>query len=184
MLRFILRQRGSPEAIARGMALGLIIAFSPTVGIQLIMALLLATMLNANRLAAVIPVFLTNVFTVPAVYGFTYAVGNLLLPGRYRSTEKVRRLLWEFSRRVRHGEFASWHETFSEFLRLGNELFWPMLVGGLAVGLVGAAVSYPATVWAVRRYRRRRKLLLQQRARDRAVPGLEAAAAPVRAEEA
>lgn len=165
LLRFLVRQRGSPEAIARGMALGMVIAFSPTIGIQVVLALFLATVINANRLAAVVPVFATNIFTVPVVYGFTYAVGNRLLPGRFRSAETVRGILWDFSRKVRGQEFSGWGETFSEFLRLGNELFWPMVVGGLVVGVAAAAVSYPATAWAVRRYRLRRRILLAERAR-------------------
>lgn len=184
MLRFVVRQRGTPEAIARGMALGMVVAFSPTIGIQLLMVLLLATMVNANRLSAVVPVFLTNVFTVPVVYGFTYAVGNLMLPGRFRSNEKVRAILWEFTRKVRQQEFSSWHETFTEFFRLGNDLFWPMLVGGLVVGVLGAAISYPVTLWAVHRFRSRRKALLQRRAWQRKARRGEETAVPRPDEEA
>lgn len=161
LLRLAVHSRGTPEAIARGVAIGILIALSPTIGFQVVLALVLATLLRANRIAALVPVFLTNLATLPPVFGFTYMVGSRILPGR--PPEKVRALLLRIAGRMRQHEFYNLPEQFREFVRIGRDLFWPMLLGGLIVGAACAALAYPATLWVVRRLRRRRSLRLAGR---------------------
>ena len=52
MLTRFVRLRGLPEEIARGMALGIFIGMTPTMGLQMPIALVFATILKENRLAA------------------------------------------------------------------------------------------------------------------------------------
>lgn len=160
----VVRQRGSPEAIALGVALGLFIAFSPTIGIQLILAFLIATLCNANRLAALAPIWITNVFTAPPIYAFTYGVGIWLIPGRQ---PPVKGQIQTFIRRLTRHDFYSAHEQFNEILEISRDVFIPLLIGGLVVGLAAAAVGYPLTLWTVRAYRARRSRRLSLRALNR-----------------
>ncbi|MDZ4199604.1 MAG: DUF2062 domain-containing protein [Kiritimatiellia bacterium] len=159
VLHLTLHSRGSPEAIARGFAIGLIIAFSPTFGFQVLLALFLATLFRANRPAAVLSVFVTNIATMVPIYGFTYRIGTWFLPGR--SPEKVRVILGRIVARLRQHEFYQIHNQIREIIEISKEfskdVFWPMAVGGLIVGLLVAAISYPLTLWVIRRIRRRRK---------------------------
>jgi len=161
----MLKQRGSPEAVAWGFAIGMFVTFSPTVGFQIPLSLLLATLLNGNRLAATIPIWLTNVFTVPPVYSFTYKLGAFFLPPE--RALPVRQILDDMKDRIVHRGDYSFGEQFRAFAGLGGELFYPMLIGGALVGLVGAAISYPLVLRWVRRHRLRRSLRLQQRAAER-----------------
>ncbi|HSH69514.1 MAG TPA: DUF2062 domain-containing protein, partial [Deferrisomatales bacterium] len=79
--RWLFQLRGSPEAIALGVAIGVFVAFTPTAGVQALLALLLATLLGANRPAAVAPVFLTNPLTALPAFTLTYRAGLLWVPG-------------------------------------------------------------------------------------------------------
>ena len=60
ILRSVVRLRGSPRAIAGGLAIGVFVAFMPTRGFQMLFAAFLATLFGANRPAAVLPVWITN----------------------------------------------------------------------------------------------------------------------------
>lgn len=147
------------------MAIGILVAFSPTVGIQIPLAFLLATAFRANRLAALTPIWTTNVFTLPAFYGFTYRIGNLFLPGR--EPGKVRRLLAGIRDELMADGIPEPGRAVRLFSRLGVDLLVPMLIGGLVVGLAAAAVAYPLTLRIARRSRERRSRRLERRAAER-----------------
>jgi len=160
-LRFMIHQRASPEAIARGLAIGLVITFTPTVGIQIPLAILFATLFNANRLSAVLPVWLTNVLTVPPTYAFTYWVGSHFIR---TSAKTPMQLMQTLTKRMSRHEFYLLHRHFKEFFELGREVFLPMMVGGLLVGGTVGLISYPITLRIIRHHRARRKARLQRRA--------------------
>ena len=165
-LRRIATMRGTPEGIALGIALGVFIAFTPTVGFQIVIAASIATLMKANRTAAIIMVWITNPLTIPPIYTATYRVGTLLWPGR--SVTHVNEMLVEISGTIKQYQFYEMLETFKEFLRIGLDLAIPMIIGGVIVGAIGAAISYPAALWGVRRYRRYHAARVQNRARRRA----------------
>lgn len=179
MARYIVHQRASPEAIARGVAIGLLITFTPTVGIQILLAIVLATIFNANRLSAILPVWLTNVFTVPPTYAFTYWVGSFFFPREGHTFASVREKL---SRLILRHDFYRIDRHFMEFFDVCRDLFLPMMVGGLIVGAAAAAIGYPLTLRWVRHHRARRSERIRQRAfhlslrRSAPEPGHETAA--------
>jgi len=149
--RRILKQKGTPESVALGLAIGVFVAFTPTVGLQMILAALAATLLGASRTAAVIPVWITNPFTIPPVFAFTYAIGKGILGG-----PPVSEVTNSLSGAVQSMERFSWyeiHELFTTFFRIGTEAFLDMLLGGAIVGAVCAGITYPITVRTIRRFR-------------------------------
>lgn len=118
--------RGNPEQIAGGAAVGAFIAFTPTIGIQCVLALLVATILKVNRIAAFTMVWITNVFTMLPIYFFVCWVGKLVLSRRisYESFEKVS---WSDPSQV-------WNFFIKHYLAL-----W---LGAVIVGLISAGISY------------------------------------------
>jgi len=159
--RYLVHQRASPEAIARGVAIGLVITFTPTVGIQIALAIVFATLFNANRISAILPVWLTNVFTVPPTYAFTYWVGSYAFPRKGHTFASVRHQL---SKLILRHDFYRLDLHFRDFFELCKDLFVPMMVGGLVVGATAAAIGYPLTLRWVRRHRARRSERIRQRA--------------------
>src|SRR5210317_1671828 len=81
VFRWLVRHRGSPQAISGGFSLGLFIAFTPTIGVQIVLAFFMATVLNLNRPAAVLAVWITNPVTIPFIFTFNYWIGGFIWPG-------------------------------------------------------------------------------------------------------
>ena len=142
LVRFV-RMRGSPEEIAKGVALGIFIGMTPTFGFQMAIALFFATLLRENRLAAVLGVWVTNPVTAPVIYGIQYEMGRILL---------------KLPRVSLPQEF-----TWSAYTNLGWDIMYPLWVGGVVSGIILGALSYFITLrmvpiakrWRVPRWPRR-----------------------------
>lgn len=72
---------GSPKTVALGTAIGLFLAFTPTLGVQMMIAATLAIVLRGSASAAVAAVWVSNPLTVGPIYAATYGLGVLVLPG-------------------------------------------------------------------------------------------------------
>jgi len=133
VLRFIrraLRSHASPREIAGGLALGLIINFTPTLGFQIPLAISLSALFRVNSLAALAGIQITNPLTAPCVYAMTYRVGKWLLGQRDRAFE--------------------WRELDAMDLVRAGAALW---VGGLAVGGAFALLAYWVTLHLLARRR-------------------------------
>jgi len=143
MLTRFVRLRGLPEEIAKGVALGIFIGMTPTMGLQMPIALVFAYLLKENRLAAVLGVWVTNPATAPFIYGFEYQLGRNLLGMDYVAFPSE--LTWESVSKV------------------GYDLLLPLWVGGILCGIVCGAIAYRVTLrlvpffktWRPRRWPRR-----------------------------
>jgi uncharacterized protein (DUF2062 family) len=140
VLRWVIRLRSSPRAIAGGLGLGTFIAFTPTVGVQLILACLIATLFNMNRPAAMIPVWITNPITVAPIYTFNYWLGSKMWDGPPLS--EVSGLFIDIGRTMARLEFWDIKEQFLAVLQMGKEVLIPLLFGSLAIGLVTGFITY------------------------------------------
>lgn len=79
--RYLCRSARDPESLSRGVSLGLFIGFLPSVGFQIMLAILLASVLNANRLVAVLGTLVSNPLTNVPLGVFSIWIGDLILPG-------------------------------------------------------------------------------------------------------
>ncbi len=157
----ILRSRHPPEYTARGVMVGLVVALTPTVGIQIPMVFLVWLAARCfwrawdfNLLVALAWTLLTNVFTAPPFYYLFLVTGRLLL-GRW---DRIRDY-GTFSERLSTslGVEASWLETlwiytYNLFAKFGV----PMFVGSLPWALLGGWLGYVWTLGLIRRMRARR----------------------------
>lgn len=125
-LRFV-RLRGSAEEVARGMALGVFIGMTPTMGVQMPIALFFAMLLRENKLAAVLGVWISNPMTAIPIYTFNFKMGKYLLG----------------THDLKMPNFSSLEDV----LQLGYDFLGPLTVGSLVVGIVAAAVAYVATLY-------------------------------------
>ena len=67
MFRSILMLEDTPHSIALGTAIGLFIAWTPTVGIHMILVVSLALFLRANKVAGLIAVYISNPLTLAPI---------------------------------------------------------------------------------------------------------------------
>ncbi len=68
--------RGGPESIARGVAVGLFIGLTPTVGFQTMIILLACLLVAGNFPTAFVASFVANPFTVEPLYWAYYELGK------------------------------------------------------------------------------------------------------------
>ena len=78
LLRRLVHLNATPRQVALGMAIGVFIGCTPLLGLQIILALLLATWLRANRIAAIAGTWISNMFTTVPLYGLALWLGNIL----------------------------------------------------------------------------------------------------------
>ncbi len=142
----------SPRAIALGTSVGIFVAFSPTVGLHMLLAAALATALRANPIPAAAMAWITNPITIAPIFTLTYKIGIVFWTPRSHLgvEEQLKRLLYQLTHR---SETLSVTDSLHEIMRLGSDFLMPLLIGGAMLGLALAALSYPIVLWAVVRAR-------------------------------
>lgn len=163
VLRWVIKLRSSPRAIAGGLGLGTFIAFTPTMGVQLILAVIVATLLNLNRPAAMIPVWITNPITVAPIYTFNYWLGSRIWDGPPLS--EVSGLFLDIGRTMARLEFWDIHKQIVAVLQMGREVLIPLLLGSLVIGSIAGIIVYifSLNMLSVFLTRRGKKRLLNDR---------------------
>jgi uncharacterized protein (DUF2062 family) len=153
VLRRVLRLRASPHEIALGCAAGAFISITPLLGVQTLLAIVLATLLRASVPAAILGTFVGNPLSWPFIWASTYAMGLQIVglngvfdPAVFQRDMSV---LWsEVLERSPHVLDAT--------ATLLWPLLWPMLAGSVPVGLLTGAVVYYISRNLVSAWRARR----------------------------
>lgn len=167
LFRFIRGFRGSPNAIAGGFSLGLFLALTPTVGIQIVIAVFLATVLKLSRPASLVGVMVTNPLTVPPIFTFNYWVGSLFLDGPtvaevYKhfiviAAQMARLNVWEVT------------EQIQAFAATGRDMLIPLTLGSFIVASFAGAISYIILLrflWFITLHRDRKKRIKEEKEKN------------------
>jgi len=148
----VLHVDDTPHRIALGVAAGIFIAWTPTIGFQMLLTILLATLLRANKLVGVPFVLISNPFTLIPVYYPSYLLGCWLLRSKVPPPDFARAM---------HVSGSWWLELWVNRVKAWWEATWhvlaPLWVGSVVVGLILGALSYVAIYRAVVVYRRHRR---------------------------
>lgn len=145
---YLVRLNGSPEQIAWGLALGLFVAMTPTVGLQMLIAVSIAGLLRVNKASAALGVWLTNPLTIPFFYWLTYYVGSRILG---------------YSGRGGIPHDLALHDL----LVVGPHVVLAWLVGGGILGALFAFGSYLPVLYMIRAARATARAAALRRARRR-----------------
>jgi len=147
--RFI-RIRGNPREIALGFALGVFVGMTPTIGVQMPIAIFFAACCKWSKLSAAIGVWISNPLTAPVIYGVTYITGAKLM-----SLDPMF-----------HMPLSPTWSTLKVLLQKAPQAFGAMTVGGAIIGLPLAIISYYLSYTAVEKYQKDVKAkLVRQKAR-------------------
>ncbi|MCD6499556.1 MAG: DUF2062 domain-containing protein [Deltaproteobacteria bacterium] len=136
---WLLEHQGSPHAVALGFAIGVFVAFTPTVGFQMVIGATIAHFLKANRVIAAALAWITNPITVAPIYYFNYRVGLFFVGGDVGQGK-------EFIDSITHisiWRFDSFMSTMSDMLHHFAGIAGVLWLGSMIVGAIGAAISYP-----------------------------------------
>ncbi|MDG2149723.1 MAG: DUF2062 domain-containing protein [Planctomycetota bacterium] len=147
------RAQGTPESIARGSAVGMFIALTPTVGVQSLLVTACALPLRGNLPVALVMCWITNPITLIPFYFAYYWLGALLLGLPMASYTTIAERIGE--------QFALLPELgfIDSMAPLGTEILWPMFVGSLVLATVTTWITYHLMLWLIRRQRAGRDLV-------------------------
>ena len=144
----VLHVDDTPHRIALGLAIGIFITWTPTMGFQMVLTVLVATLMRANKFVGVPFVWISNPVTALPLYGGNFYVGTCILPGEYS--------LDAFCQSVSRAVFTGggWVDKIAAWWEATIDFFWPLWTGSIVVGLALALPTYIATRWGVVRYRK------------------------------
>lgn len=153
----ILRLKGDPYSLARGMTVGVAIGIIPILPLQTLVILIFAPLFRGNSLAGVLAGFLvSNPLTLIPQYYICWKLGKLLYPvdlSWSRVRETVEFLL---------SGGASWGARAAAFSQLGYEYFVILILGGVILAIPLSLITYPLSLQlflAIQRKRRQKHIL-------------------------
>jgi len=118
------RMQGTPDEIALGLAIGVFSGMFPFFGLQIIIAVAIATILRANKIMAALGTWISNPFTYLPIYLLNFHVGQWLLGHSDNSG-------WA-------GELSSWQAL----LTLSSTVLTELLLGCLVMGSIVSILCY------------------------------------------
>lgn len=135
----------SPHRIALGMAVGLWVAWTPTVGLQTFIVLPIVWALRANPLAAILGIYLSNPLTFLPMYWAEYQLGAMFIS----EPPTIADFSLEPAGNGQPGGPI-------EITNIGWQMWLTMWIGGILLGIITAIPGYFATRWFVIKSRARR----------------------------
>lgn len=157
----LVKAEGSPESIARGVAIGLAVGLILPVGAQTLPVLALAFLLKANKVLSWTFTCVSNPASVFILYPFQCWVGSYLVFKPLSRDVFASR----FSALVNASSIS---ETFHELGELGADILIPFFAGGVFFAVICAPLGYVVSLQLVRAYLRRKERLRQVRQRTAA----------------
>ena len=125
-MRQLKELREKPHEISLGIAIGVFIGITPTIPFHMVLAVFLALLLRASKLAAILGVWVANPLTIPIFYYASYRLGRFVLgmPEMTMPTEY----------------------SFISIAKLSENAAVAMLHGGVLLGILPALLAYVLTL--------------------------------------
>jgi uncharacterized protein len=143
----VLHANDPPHRLALGVAIGVFVTFTPTIGFQMMLVLFLAWLFRANKAVGLPVVWLSNPATLVPIYWPCYQLGRWLL-----QAPPIRAAWWNS---ITHPP-AGWAERVEFYWTRFTEVFWPLWVGGIVIGLSAAYLTYYVVYFVLCSYRMQR----------------------------
>lgn len=149
----ILHLDDTPHRIAWGVFWGFFIGATPTIGIQVLLYVIVASLVGANRVSGILPIWLSNPVTAIPLYYAEWYVGRFLLTGATSMRDEKWAAIadaimprdgtswWD-----RFFELDLWITLFQSFVAMGKELWLGAVVAGVLAGALGYWLTYRAVI--------------------------------------
>ncbi|XZE52249.1 DUF2062 domain-containing protein [Planctomycetaceae bacterium SH139] len=135
-----------PHRLALGVAIGMFFAFTPLIGVQMVLVVAAAWVFRANKAVGVPLVWISNPATFVPIFYPCYLIGNAIL-----GWPLVSRQWWAALADPPVGFIEGSRFYWARML----EIFAPLMLGSIAVALPLAIMSYLVTRTVIERYRAR-----------------------------
>ena len=147
VLHNVLHADDPPHRLALGVAIGVWVTFTPTIGVQMALVVGLSWLLGGNKVAGLPVVWVSNPVTFVPIYWPSYWLGATLL-----GQEMIGDGFWRGLLRPPPGWWEGTLFYWSSFWEIAG----PLWLGCLIVGTAVAALSYWVCYKLIRAYRIRR----------------------------
>lgn len=145
----IVRIKAPAESIALGLALGVFAGCMPFLSLQMVIAVSLAFVLRASKIAAALGTWWTNPFNWALVFPLFYMLGRVFVPGEVAL--------------LSIGDLAQL--SLSELFQRGWKWLLITTLGGVIAGIPMAMLTYIFTLRGVRMYHNARAARRRERRR-------------------
>ena len=175
-----------PHRIARGIAAGVFVCFTPFFGFHFVLAAALALVMQGNILAAILATFFGNPLTFPLIALVSVELGSwmlgmsggLSLHSIVNAFSNASVELWSNLWAIFTDDVAHW----GRLERFGRSVFLPYLVGGIIPGIICGIICYSLGHRMVTVYQKTRIKRLKKRFEKKRIAAARAAPVPVRPE--
>ncbi len=172
------RLPGAPEMIARGIACGVFVSFTPFFGLHFFLAVGLALIVRGSLIASLLGTFFGNPLTYLPIAATSLGTGYAILriPPKQALEGSIFRKFTNAAADLRDNFLALFtpdRADWTRLLRFWDDIFLPWLIGGIIPGVIFAVLSYYVSVPLIRAYQNRRKGALKAKLvelRDRVKP--------------
>ena len=161
----IIRLPGTPASIAIGFASGVAASFTPFLGFHFIIGGALAMLFRGNVLASAIGTFFGNPWTFILIWLADYEIGMSVIHWlgygadlRVLSIEELGEVTGRVMQFMSFSGKIAWADLAVDF----EQVFTPMLIGGIVLGSVAWVISFLLTLWAVKGWRAHRAKRLKK----------------------
>lgn len=120
----LIRLRGKPECVARGLALGVFSGCFPFFGLQSLIGIFLASICKGSKVAAIAATWISNPLTYVPLFIFNYKIGKLFLGIKDTALPPLN------------------INSFTAFKEQGATFAIALLIGSFIVGIILAAITY------------------------------------------
>ncbi len=143
----ILHADDPPHRLAMGLAIGMFITFTPTVGFQMALVVFFAWLLRANKVVGLPLVWISNPATIVPIFYVCYRIGRLVL-----LQDGVESGWWD---EIGHPAGPWWSQAGFYWQRF-MEVAAPLWVGSLVVAALVGYATYYISYYAIYGYRMKR----------------------------
>ncbi len=139
-IKAILKLDEPPHKLALAFALGVFVAFTPTIGLHLVTCFLLAWAFRVSKFVVITASLINNPWTMVPLYGFCIWLG-LKITGNDGAAPSI-----------------AWGDlSLTNFYGVLRPYIWPFVAGTLVVGVFAAVLSYFLFYYIALRYKGRRQ---------------------------
>lgn len=152
----LLRIKDTPSRVALGFALGVGAGCLPCMGVQSLIALPLAFLIGANKIASLIGVWWTNPITFVPIYYTEYVIGTLFSSYPLLNYEDFYVKVFQL-------------KNLDDVASLGVDILAPMTLGSLVLAAILGPITFFVCRYALEKRRERRLRKKLKRAQSKRV---------------
>ena len=139
IVKRLIRLSGSPYAISMGAAAGVMISFTPFLGLHFILGGIVAFLMRGSVVASALGPFAGNPLTFPFIWIMSYNLGTFIVGADGMDKGALLDTIYKFAADLGS---TPWSGVLDLLYPLWPTLLKPMLIGGLPLGLIAGTISY------------------------------------------